>query len=134
MRRTVKTAALLLTLLAATAAAAAADERIYQTRGSHTLEHKTTDEKRLVLPVRAPGRRVSVRLKVVVSGGEVKVVVRDSKGRVRQDARLRPAGAKPNTYDVSTDEERAAAGNWTVELEFKDATGRYEYTWTNDLP
>jgi hypothetical protein len=75
-----------------------------------------------------------VRVRVVVSGGEVKVVVRDSKGRVRQDAHLRPAGAKPNTYDVSTDEERAAAGNWTVELEFKDATGSYEYTWTNDLP
>src|SRR5687767_8982672 len=119
MRRAFKAAALLL-LLAATAASA--DERIYQTRGSHTLEHKTTDKKRLVLPVRAPGRRVSVRVKVVVSGGEVKVVVRDAKGRVRQDAHLRPAGAKPNTYDVSTDEERAAAGNWTVELEFKDAT------------
>jgi hypothetical protein len=131
MRRTVKAAALLL-LLAATAASA--DERIYQTRGSHTLEHKTTDERRLVLPVRAPGRRVRVRVRVVVSGGEVKVVVRDSKGRVRQDAHLRPAGARPNTYDVSTDEERAAAGNWTVELEFKDATGSYEYTWTNDLP
>ncbi|HEX6182749.1 MAG TPA: hypothetical protein VFZ44_02480 [Pyrinomonadaceae bacterium] len=131
MRRATRAAALLL-LLAATAASA--DERIHQTRGSHTLEHKTTDEKRLVLPVRAPGRRVSVRVKVVVNGGEVKVVVRDSKGRVRQDAHLRPAGTRPNTYDVSTDEERAAAGNWTVELEFKEATGSYEYTWTNDLP
>ena len=131
MSRTLK-AALLLVLLAATAAHA--DERIHQTRGSHTLEHKTTEKKRLVLPVRAAGRRVSIRVKAVVSGGEVWLVVRDSKGRVRQDARLRPAGSRPNTYDVSTDEDNPAKGDWTVELEFKEATGSYEYTWTNDLP
>ncbi|MCA1619683.1 MAG: hypothetical protein LC795_10315 [Acidobacteria bacterium] len=130
-RRTLQAAALLL-LLAATAAHA--DERIHQTRGSHTLEHRTTEKKRVVLPVRSAGRRVSIRVKAVVSGGEVRLVVRDSKGRVRQDARLRPAGAKPNTYDVSTDEERAAAGEWTVEFEFEEATGSYEYAWTNDLP
>ncbi len=132
MRRTLKAAALL--ALLATTAAHAADERIHRHSESHTLEHRTTARKKIDLPVHAAGRRVSVRLRVVVSGGEVRLVVRDSKGRVRQDAHLRPAGARPNTYDVSTDEDRAAKGDWTVELDFKEATGSYELTWTNDLP
>ena len=132
MRRALKAAALLV-LLAATAATAA-DERIYRTHESHTLEHKTTAKKRVELPVRAAGRRVSLRLKAVVREGEARLIVRDASGRVRQDAHLRPAGLRPNTYDVSTDEEHAKAGQWTVELEFKDATGSYELTWTNDLP
>jgi hypothetical protein len=34
---------------------------------------------------------------------------------------------------VSTDEERAAGGEWTVEFEFRDATGSYEFTWTTEL-
>jgi hypothetical protein len=131
MRRALKAAALL-ALLAATAVSA--DERIHRTSESHTLEHKTTETKRIVLPVRAAGRRVSLRLKAVVREGEARLLVRDSKGRVRQDAHLRPSPSKPNTYDVSTDEERAAAGQWTVELEFREATGSYELTWTNDLP
>ena len=132
MRRALKAAALIL-LLAATAAPA--DERIYQLRSSNTFDRKTTEKKRFDLPVRAAGRRVSVHVKAVVREGEARIVVRDSKGRVRQDALLRPSSpSKPNTYDVSTDEERAAAGEWTVELEFKEATGRYEVVWTNDLP
>ena len=131
MRRALKAAALLL-LLAATAASA--DERIYQVHSSNTLAEKTTTSKRFALPVRAAGRRVSLRLKALVREGEARLVVRDSRGRVRQEALLRPAASKPNTYDVSTDEERAAAGEWTVELEFKEATGSYELTWTNELP
>ena len=132
MRRALKAVALL-TLLAVSAAHAA-DERIHRTSESHTLEHKTTEKKRIVLPVRAAGRRVSLRLKAVVREGEARLIVRDSKGNVRQDAHLRPSTSRPNTYDVSTGEERAAAGQWTVELDFKEATGSYELTWTNDLP
>jgi hypothetical protein len=131
MRRVLNAAALV-ALLAATAASA--DERIYRLFKSHTLEQKTTETERFVLPVQAAGRRVSVRLKLVVRGGEAHVIVRDARGRVRQDARLRPAESKKSTYDVSTDEERAAPGEWTVELEFKEATGSYELTWTNELP
>ncbi|MET0623129.1 MAG: hypothetical protein ABW250_09140 [Pyrinomonadaceae bacterium] len=132
MRRTLK-AAVLLALLAATAAHAA-DERIHRMSESHTLEQKTTERKRFKLPVREVGGRVSLRLKAVVREGEAKLLVRDSKGKVRQEAHLRPAGARANTYDVSTSEDRAAKGEWTVELEFKEATGSYELTWTNDLP
>ncbi|HEY0169831.1 MAG TPA: hypothetical protein VGB98_02175 [Pyrinomonadaceae bacterium] len=132
MRRTLKAAALL-ALLAATAAHAA-DERIHRHSESHTLEHKTTARKRFELPVRAAGRRVSLRLKAVVREGEAKLLVRDSKGRVRQEAHLRPSAGKSNTYDVSTSEDSAAKGDWTVELEFREATGSYELTWTNDLP
>ena len=131
MRRVLKAAALV-ALLAATAASA--DERIYRLSKSHTLEQKTTESKRFVLPVQAAGRRVSLRLKAVVREGEAHLVVRDAKGQVRQDARLRPAPSKKSTYDVSTDEERAAGGEWTVELEFREATGSYELTWTNELP
>ena len=132
MRRTLKAAALL-ALLAATAAHAA-DERIHRHSESHTLEHKTTEKKRFVLPVRAAGRRVSLRLKAVVREGEARLLVRDSSGRVRQQAHLRPAASKTSTYDVSTSEDEAAKGDWTVELEFREATGGYELTWTNDLP
>jgi len=132
MRRAPRAAALL--VLLAAAAATAADERIYRTHSSHTLEHKTTDRKRFELPVRAAGRRVSLRLKAVIREGEARLLVRDASGRVRQQAHLRPAGPRPNTYDVSTDEERARAGRWTVEVEFREATGSYEFTWTNDLP
>ena len=131
MRRAFK-AATLLALLAATALAA--DERIYQVRSSHTLDQKTTTSKKFDLPVRAAGRRVNLRLKAVVREGEAKLIVRDSRGRVRQDAHLRPSPSKTSTYDVSTSEDKAAKGDWTVELEFKEATGSYELTWTNDLP
>ena len=132
MRRTLK-AAVLLALLAATAARAA-DERIHSHSESHTLEQKTTAKKRFELPVREAGRRVSLRLKAVVREGEARLVVRDSKGKVRQEAHLRPSGARPNTYDVSTSEDSAAKGDWTVELEFREASGSYELTWTNHLP
>ena len=132
MRRALKAAALIL-LLAATAAPA--DERIHRVSQSRTLDEKTTEKKRFDLLVHAAGRRVSVHVRVVVREGEARIVVRDSKGRVRQDARLRPSSpSKPNRYDVSTDEESAAAGEWTVEVELKEATGRYEIIWTNDLP
>lgn len=131
MRRVLNAAALVALVAAA---AAAADERIWRTRSSHTLEQKTTESKRFQFPVRAAGRRVSLRLKAVVREGEAHLVVRDAKGQVRQDARLRPAPSKQSTYDVSTDEERAAPGEWTAELEFRDATGSYELTWTNELP
>ena len=131
MRRVLNTAALV-ALLAATAASA--DERVWQMRSSNTFDQKTTESKKFNLPVRAAGRRVSVRMKLVLRGGEAHVIVRDAKGRVRQDAQLRPAESKSSTYDVSTDEERATPGEWTVELEFKEATGHYELTWTNELP
>lgn len=132
MRRTLKAAALF-ALLAATAAHAA-DERIHRHSESHTLGQKTTARKRFELPVREPGRRVSLRLKAVVREGEAWLVVRDSKGKVRQQAHLRPPGSKTSTYDVSTSEDSAAKGDWTVEIEFREATGSYELTWTNDLP
>jgi hypothetical protein len=132
MRRTLK-AAVLLALLAV-ASASAADERIHRNSKSHTLKPKTTEKKKFDLPVREAGRRVSLRLKAVVSEGEAWLVVRDSKGKVRQQAHLRPPGSKTSTYDVSTSEDSAAGGAWTVELEFREASGSYELTWTNHLP
>ena len=132
MRKTLK-AAVLLALLAV-ASASAADERIHRNSKSHTLKPKTTEKKKFDLPVREPGRRVSLRLKAVVSEGEAWLVVRDSKGNVRQQAHLRPPDSKTSTYDVSTSEDSAAKGDWTVELEFREASGSYELTWTNYLP
>ena len=121
----------LVALLAA--AAAAAPERIDRVTGKHTLDHRTTGKRKYDLRVPEGSRSVRIHVKAFVTGGEMRIIVRDAEGRVRQDARLTPSKARPNTYDVETGKERSRAGVWTLEVEMKDALGRYEYTWTADL-
>ena len=86
------------------------------------------------LPVPAGARNVRLRLKAVVRGGEIKLVVRDGRGQVFQDARLAPSGARPNTYDVDTGAMKSAEGAWVIEVELKGALGGYEYTWRAEMP
>jgi hypothetical protein len=127
MRRAFKAAALL-TLLAALTASAA--ERSSRTVESHSFDHRTTAKKRFDLRVR--GSRVRLRVKASVREGQIKLVVRDAAGQVRQDARLTPSKSRPNTYDVDSGEVRSEAGVWTVEVELTEAVGSYEFTWTTD--
>lgn len=130
MSRAFKAAALAVLLLAANAPAAGADEKVSQTAESHTLDHKTTAKKRYELRVPGAGSRVSLRVKASVREGELRLVVRDAAGRVRQEARLAPSKSRPSTYEVESDEARSAAGVWTVEVETRDALGSYGFTFT----
>jgi hypothetical protein len=128
MRRALKAAALL-ALLAATAASASA-ETVSRTVESHTFDHKTTSKKKYDLRVR--GERVRLRVKASVREGVLKLVVRDAKGQVRQEAHLTPSNSKPNTYNVDSGEVKSASGVWTVEVELTEAVGSYEFIWTNE--
>ena len=127
MGRALKTAALLVLLAAA---AASAEERVGRTVESHSFDHKTTSKKKYDLRVPGPGARVRLRVKASVREGELKILVRDAAGRVRQEARLTPTKARPNAYDVDSGELKSAAGVWTVEVELREAVGSYEFTWT----
>ena len=127
MRRALTVATLTVALLAATTAAA---ERRSRTVESHTLDHKTTAKKRYDLRVPDAGSRVRLRVKASVSEGELKLVVRDAAGRVRQDALLGPSKSSPTIYDVDSGELRSEAGLWTIEVELKEAVGSYEFTFT----
>ncbi|HEX8559119.1 MAG TPA: hypothetical protein VF668_13525 [Pyrinomonadaceae bacterium] len=135
MRRALKAAALL-ALLAASAAPhhadAAAAERASRTVESHTFDHKTTSKKRYDLRVQGEGARVRLRVRASVTEGELKLVVRDAAGQVRQEARLTPSKSRPNRYDVDSGDVRSGAGVWTVEVELSEAVGSYEFTWTTD--
>ena len=115
------------------APAASATERIEQTTGKHTLEHKTTETRKYHLDVPAGSRNVRLRVKALVRAGEMRIVVRDTEGRVRQDARVGPSKSGSNVYDVDSGKMPSPAGVWTIELEFRDALGSYEYTWTADV-
>lgn len=126
--RSVLKAAALLALLAAAAASAA--ERITRTTESCVFDEKTTAKKRIDLPVPGAGTRVRLRLRAVLREGEAKFLVRDAEGRVRQDVLLRPRELRPRTYDADTGVETSPAGEWTVEVELRDAKGSYELTWT----
>ena len=128
MSRALKAAALLV-LLAATAVSAAA-ETTSRTVQSHTFDHKTTSKKKFDLRVR--GERVRLHVKASVREGEIKLVVRDAKGQVRQDARLTPSKSRPNTYNVDSGEVRSSSGIWTVEIELTEAVGSYEFIWTTE--
>lgn len=127
MRKAFK-AAVLLTLLAAAGASAA--ERTSRTTEAHSFDHKTTSKKKYDL--RVVGERVRLRVKASVREGVLKLVVRDSAGRVRQDAHLTPSKSRPSTYDVDSGEVRSAAGAWTVEVELTEAVGSYEFSWTTE--
>jgi opacity protein-like surface antigen len=130
MRRVLKAAALVALLAAA---AAAATEQINRTVESHTFDHKTTARKRFDLRAPGGGGRVRLHVRATVREGELKFVVRDAEGRVRQDVRLQPSKSRPNGYDVDSGEMKSAAGVWTVEVELTDAVGSYEFTWTAGL-
>ncbi len=128
MRRTLKAAALF--ALLAAAAVSAAERRSDSTFESHTFDRQTNAKKKFDLRVPGDGARVRLRVKASVREGEVRLVVRDAEGRVRQDARLSPSKSRPSNYDVDSGEVRSGAGVWTVEVELKDAVGSYEFTWT----
>ena len=129
MRRVFKAVALVALLAAA---AFAAPERSSRTVESHTFDHKTTAKKRYELRVPGAGARVRLRVKASLTEGELKIVVRDAAGAVRQDAHIGPAKSKPNKYDVDSGEVRSPAGVWTVEIETKEAVGSYEFTFTQN--
>ena len=126
MRRMLKAAALVALLAAA---AAAAPERSSETVESHTFDHKTTEKKKHELRVPGDGTRVRMRVKASVLEGEVRLVVRDAEGRVRQDARLSPSKSRPSNYDVDSGEVKSGAGVWTVEVEATGAVGSYEFAF-----
>ena len=128
MRRALRASALV-ALVAASAAAVAAEVNS-RTVESHVFDHPTTAKKRIELRVPSGGARVRLRVKASVRQGELKLVVRDAEGQVRQEAQLGPAKSRPNNYDVDSGESRSAAGVWTVEVELKDAVGSYDFTWT----
>ena len=124
MRRALKAAA----LVALLAAAVAADERVSRTNEALTFDHKTTAKKTYELPVPEAGARVRMRVKATVRQGEIRIVVRDAAGAVRQDARLGPS-KKPTNYDVDSGVMRSEAGVWTVEIEATEAVGSYEFAF-----
>ncbi|MDQ3917759.1 MAG: hypothetical protein M3348_04725 [Acidobacteriota bacterium] len=127
MRRDALKAAALAALLATATAFAA--HRSVKTTESETFADKTASKK-YDLPVPAGGGRVRLRMKGVVTAGEIRFRVLDSAGTEHQNARLTPDGPKPDRFDLETGEPRAAAGSWRLEVELKGATGRYEFTWT----
>ena len=71
-----------------------------------------------------------LRVKASVREGELKIVVRDTAGAVRQDARLGRPKAKPTNYDVDSGVVRSPGGVWTVEVEMTEAVGSYEFSFT----
>jgi hypothetical protein len=127
MRRALKAAALVVLL----AAAVAADERVSRTNEAITFDHKTTAKKTYELPVPEAGARVRMRVKATVREGEIRIVVRDAAGAVRQDARLGPS-KKPTNYDVDSGVVKSPAGVWVVEVEMKEAVGGYEFSFTQN--
>ena len=127
MRRTFKAAALVALLAAAVVAA---PERSSRTIESTTFDHKTTAKKTYELRVPATGALVRLRVKASVREGELKLVVRDPAGAVRQDARLGRPKAKPTNYDVDSGVVRSPGGVWTVEVELTEAVGSYEFSFT----
>ena len=129
MRRALKAAALLALLAAALTASAAETEIRSRTVESHTFDHKTTAKKTYELRVPEAGARVRLRVKASVREGELKIVVRDTAGAVRQDARLGRPKAKPTNYDVDSGVVRSPAGVWTVEVEATEAVGSYEFAF-----
>jgi len=130
MRRALRAASLLVLLAAAAVSAA---EEVSEKRGSHTLQHRTTEKRMHHLPVPEGARHVRLRLKAVVREGEARLVVRDGRGHVFQDARLTPSKTKPGAFDVDTGEMKSAEGVWVIEVELKGALGSYEYTWRAEL-
>ncbi len=129
MRKALKAAAFVALLAAA---AVAADERVSRTNQSITFDHKTTAKKTYELPVPEAGARVRLRVRATVREGEIRIVVRDAAGAVRQDARLGGPKSKPTNYDVDSGVVESPAGVWTVEVEAKEAVGRYEFIFTQN--
>lgn len=127
MKRAIKVAALVVVLAASAAAAA---EHVSRTIESCVFDETTTSKKRFDLRVPGTGLRVRLRLRAVVREGEARFYVRDAEGRVRQDVVLRPDARKPRTYDADTGELKSSAGEWTVEVELREAKGSYDLTWT----
>ena len=129
MRKMFKAAALA-ALLAATPLAA--EGRRGSTIESITFNTNTTSKKKYELPVPVEGTRVRMRVKASVRRGELRIVVRDAAGRVRQEATLGPSKSEPNSYDVDSGEVRSGAGVWTIEFEMREAAGNYEFTFTQN--
>jgi len=133
MRRALKAAALL-TLLAAALTASAAERASSSssTIESISFDHKTTSKKKYDLRVHGSSGRVRLHVKASVREGELKFVVRDAAGKVRQDVQLRPSKSRPNNYNVDTGELQSAPGVWTIEIELNEAVGSYEFIWTTE--
>jgi uncharacterized protein YfaS (alpha-2-macroglobulin family) len=133
MRRDALKAAALAALLAFAAAAppataTAAARRSVKTTVSETFDDKSATKK-YDLSVPAGGGRARLRVRGSVTTGEVRLRVLDSAGRERQNARFRPDGEQPGHFELETGEV-SAAGAWTLAVELKGATGRYEFIWT----
>jgi hypothetical protein len=126
MRRVALTTVTLLALVAVSAAAS----HTVRTVESHTFDEKTTETKSFTLPAGGGGRghfRIAGRVKT----GEIRLVVRDEAGNSHLSGVVSPDGTKPGEFDLQTGESRIT-GAWIAEVELKDATGHYEFTWTVD--
>jgi hypothetical protein len=114
-------------LLALTLAAAA--ETINRTSHKATFEGKT-ETRRMELQVAEADRRVRLSVKFSLTGGELRLKLRDARGQVRQDVVL----SRASKYEVGTGDMEAIAGLWTLEVGLKDATGSYEMALTAERP
>lgn len=124
--------AVLALALAASAAfvPAAKAQTASQTRHKSSFESKT-ESRRLELDVTESHRVVRLALKLDLTGGEIKLRLRDPRGNVRQDLVLTRTG---RTAEVGTGGMEAIPGTWTAEVALKGATGNYELTLTAERP
>ncbi len=124
MRKTLLTVCALLAL-----GLAAAAETINRTSHKYSFEAKT-ETRRMELRVEGTNRRVRLEVKSSLTAGEMRLKLRDPRGRVLQDLVL----SRASKYDVSTGDMAAIPGVWTVEVSLRDATGSYEMALTAERP
>ena len=105
-------------------------QTVSQTRHKSSFEGKT-ESRRLELDVAESHRRVRLGVKFNLTGGELRLKLRDPRGKVRQDIVL----SRTSRYEeAGTGDLEAIPGTWTVEVALKDATGSYELSLTAERP
>ncbi len=124
MRKVLLTGCALLALCLAAAA-----ETVNRTAHKSSFEAKT-ETRRMELRVAEADRRVRLSVKFTLAGGELRLKLRDARGRVRQDVVL----SRASKYEVGTGDMEAIPGVWTLEVGLRDATGSYEVSLTAERP
>lgn len=130
MRRATFTTVILLALVVVAAASSSASHTV-RTVESHTFDEKTTETKSFTLSAGERGGRGHFRITGRVETGEIRLVVNDEAGNSQLRGAVSPDRAKAGEFDLQTGAARVT-GAWTVEVELKDVTGHYEFTWTVD--
>jgi hypothetical protein len=125
MRKALLAACALLALAAGSAAAQGETKTTSRSSHSATFDAKT-EVKRSELHVAGDNKRVRLRVKFTLTGGEIRLKLRDARGEVRQNLVF----SRATQYEVDSDYMEAVPGVWTLELGLKDATGSYDLAWT----